>query len=290
MYAPPERLDLYDLGRSRDVWAFGCVVLELLVLLYVEWSTSVPIGVLPRRSRRGLNAVGAFREKREDCKDNYHSASFANNMSCVNQYIDNLWSLSWTDMVSDTKSHIMNSMLITVRAMVVKDPQRRGTASSISRSIQFPVQFARRGYPSSSPPRDRLSNDRRPSPPPDTPHDSPNNSLRREFMTINPAPKYNTTFEILSMCDRGLWKLWKYLQERRPFPRILTQIQDGLGSSGETMIKTLKKSELFQALCLTLSLLYYDYDANSILAKFLIGIFAYHLIFPRQNVLKARMD
>jgi hypothetical protein len=50
------------------------------------------------------------------------------------------------------------------------------------------------------------------------------------------------------------------------------------------MIKTLKKSELFQALCLTLSLLYYDYDANSILAKFLIGIFAYHLIFPSKRI------
>jgi hypothetical protein len=50
MYAPPERVDSYDFGRSRDIWAFGCAILELTVLLYVQWSSDPYFGALPKVS------------------------------------------------------------------------------------------------------------------------------------------------------------------------------------------------------------------------------------------------
>ena len=80
MYAPPEKTleDSDSYGRARDVWALGCVLLEILVLLLYGF--------------RQPAAVESFEEERRGSsyKD---TRVYSRTMNCVRVWMENIGKL-----------------------------------------------------------------------------------------------------------------------------------------------------------------------------------------------------
>jgi serine/threonine protein kinase len=113
MYNPPERDFQEKHGRARDVWALGCVILELIVLLEHGWKKPA--------------AVDAFQQARMRSTPQRVRA-FSQTMKCVREWIARL---------EDNGAQIrpIGAMLRVVRKMLDPDPQTRCTAHEAARDF-----------------------------------------------------------------------------------------------------------------------------------------------------------
>ncbi|KAI9786680.1 MAG: hypothetical protein M1839_006231 [Geoglossum umbratile] len=114
MYNPPERDSQEKHGRARDIWAFGCVILELVVLL--------------ERGFREPAAVDAFQQARYR-STSYKVRAFSQTMDCVDKWIRTL---------EEDGSQIspIGAMLRIVKQMLNRDPKTRYTAEDVERDFK----------------------------------------------------------------------------------------------------------------------------------------------------------
>lgn len=128
MYAPPERADLsLRHGRARDVWAFGCVLLEVLVLIAFGWETeNIPHTCDPSTKHLyyetfGLSSwVEIFKEDRRRSAPSPESRTFADNIECVWKWRDAVLFLS--------PDHMFSKLVHATLWMLNTDPADRRTS------------------------------------------------------------------------------------------------------------------------------------------------------------------
>jgi serine/threonine protein kinase len=137
MYAPPERADLsLQHGRARDVWAFGCVLLEVLVLIARGWTTDNPPHACSLMANHltvemyGLPCwVDVFKEARRQSLPDIESRSFAGNMSCVE---------AWRYQLSrESPDPMFSKLLYAVGAMMTRNPTDRLTSVNILNFVEL---------------------------------------------------------------------------------------------------------------------------------------------------------
>jgi serine/threonine protein kinase len=114
MYNPPERDFQEKHGRARDVWALGCVILELIVLL--EHGFKKPA------------AVDTFQQARMRSTPERVRA-FSQTMTCVNEWIKRLER-------NGSQIRPIGAMLRIVKKMLVMDPDARCTAHVVARDFR----------------------------------------------------------------------------------------------------------------------------------------------------------
>lgn len=118
MYAPPEHMAATSRhGRARDIWALGCVILEILVLLLYGFSDPPQVEI--------------FEEEREIFGDGVKA--FSNTMGCVESWIAKLWEMAhaakniYVD--GSDKQKALLKLFNVMRTMLVKNPSDRITAA-----------------------------------------------------------------------------------------------------------------------------------------------------------------
>ncbi|KAI9762717.1 MAG: hypothetical protein M1840_001184 [Geoglossum simile] len=114
MYNPPERDYEEKHGRARDVWALGCVILELIVLL--------------EHGFRKPSAVDVFQQDRLRSTEQKVRA-FSQTMGCVNE---------WVQRLEENGSQVgpIGAMLRIVKKMLNLNPKTRYTAREVERDFQ----------------------------------------------------------------------------------------------------------------------------------------------------------
>lgn len=116
MYAPPEHMTATSRhGRVRDIWALGCVILEILVLLLYGFSDPAQVEI--------------FEEEREIFGG---VKAFSNTMGCVESWITKLWEMAHAAKnIYVDESHKQRALLKlynVMGTMLVKNPSDRITA------------------------------------------------------------------------------------------------------------------------------------------------------------------
>ena len=118
MYAPPEHMTVASRhGRARDIWALGCVILEILVLLLYGFSDPPQVEI--------------FEEEREIFGDGVKA--FSNTMGCVESWITKLWEMAhaakniYVD--ESDKQKALLKLFNVMGTMLVKNPSDRITAA-----------------------------------------------------------------------------------------------------------------------------------------------------------------
>ncbi|KAI9812565.1 MAG: hypothetical protein M1827_004554 [Pycnora praestabilis] len=120
MYAAPERLLLDRHGRARDVWAFGCVILELMVLIAYGWTAAEQEDAM----------VDVFKEERRASNDEPNTTAFSHSMDCVNRWMTKM------EKEDDTDGFIVKGTLLTVRDMLNIDPEQRPKSSTVAERLE----------------------------------------------------------------------------------------------------------------------------------------------------------
>jgi serine/threonine protein kinase len=120
MYAPPEKKDEeYMHGRARDVWALGCVFLELAVM--VDSFRNTDVVTTPQ--------VDVFEHERVISSGSEDVAAFAKTRSCVLRWVDRLGSVASGDGKEST-------ILPVVQTMLEPDPIRRAKVGDIYEEVK----------------------------------------------------------------------------------------------------------------------------------------------------------
>jgi serine/threonine protein kinase len=128
MYAPPEKTledsDMY--GRARDVWALGCVMLEILVLLLYGFREPAAVEVFER-------------ERLESTKKDVKA--FSRTMECVEVWMANIDGLlqtghvrekdRWVDEDWDNEQKMLRTLLGAIRSMLKVNRLERVESSRV---------------------------------------------------------------------------------------------------------------------------------------------------------------
>jgi serine/threonine protein kinase len=121
MYAPPEKKDEeYMHGRARDVWALGCVFLELVIM--VDSFRNKDIVSTP--------AVDVFENERLISSGSEEAAAFAKTLPCVVRWIDRIGS------VASGKEFKESTILPVVQTMLEPDPTKRAKADDTTKKLR----------------------------------------------------------------------------------------------------------------------------------------------------------
>src|SRR6266571_2965761 len=108
MYAAPERtISGGHSGRARDVWALGCVILEVVVLLCVGFSENPEVEVFEKER---------LRLSGEDCVK-----AFSVTMNCVSDWILRL-RMKTNDILLGNIQTKLTALLNVVDHMLAEDP------------------------------------------------------------------------------------------------------------------------------------------------------------------------
>jgi serine/threonine protein kinase len=136
MYAPPERADpSLDHGRARDVWAFGCVLLEVLVLIAFGWRTEQVPHTCDASTKHvyhdadGITSwVEVFKEDRRLSGANPETRTFADKPECVEKWLGLVLSLS--------ADHMCSKLAYVTHSMLIPDPAKRWTSENCLGFVQ----------------------------------------------------------------------------------------------------------------------------------------------------------
>lgn len=125
MYRAPERDTEDNSGRSRDVWALGCVFLELAVMITCDW--------LNDPSHAVESFADACRESGSE-----HTAAYWRNMGVVEERLKYMaHSLS---KFSADEYPGMFSLLQVIPSILNVDPQLRPTAKNVYEGSEAELQ------------------------------------------------------------------------------------------------------------------------------------------------------
>jgi serine/threonine protein kinase len=128
LYSPPEREDL--MGRGRDVWALGCVFLEIAFMIRYAFQDD-PVFFNPDVT----NAIDHFkflREKSCEDKGREKTAIYHKTMECVHFYMT-----TFNEMRLGLRRAItLDGMMPIIKRMLDVDQARRITASDAARSLE----------------------------------------------------------------------------------------------------------------------------------------------------------
>jgi serine/threonine protein kinase len=128
LYSPPEREEL--MGRGRDVWALGCVFLEIAFMIRYAFQDE-PIFF----NREVTNAIDHFkllREKSWEEKGREKTAIYHKTMDCVHYYM-----ATFNGMRLGLRRIItLDGMSPIIKRMLDVDQARRITASDAARSLE----------------------------------------------------------------------------------------------------------------------------------------------------------
>jgi len=118
MYAPPEHTTATSRhGRARDIWALGCVILEILVLLLYGFLDPPQVEI--------------FEEEREIFGDGVKA--FSNTMGCVENWIAKLREMAHAAknicVDESNKQNAFLKLFNVMETMLVKNPSDRITAA-----------------------------------------------------------------------------------------------------------------------------------------------------------------
>lgn len=130
LYSPPERDSLMGVGRGRDVWALGCVLLEIAFMIRYAFQPEV---VFPRPDIK--NIIDSFEaQRREYSKDagETETSIYHMTMKCVHEE-----TRKFDTMRPGLRQRITrDGMLPTIRSMMEEDPRKRITASEAAEALK----------------------------------------------------------------------------------------------------------------------------------------------------------
>jgi serine/threonine protein kinase len=148
LYRAPERETQDDSGRPRDIWALGCVFMELAVLIIYDWFSKFDEA---ERAKEPEPAIETFEESRRAASGDRSTAAYWQTMAVVGEWYRYMSSCYRTLLQEASNRDPMTLLLGVIPAALAQDPKTRAIAEDIADFIREPgaslVKFLWAGDP-----------------------------------------------------------------------------------------------------------------------------------------------
>jgi serine/threonine protein kinase len=136
LYRAPERETQDNSGRPRDIWALGCVFMELAVLMFYDWFSNFHGA---GRAVQIEPAIETFEEARRAVSGDKSTAAYWQTMAVVGQWYRYMSSSYRARLYEDSKRDPMALLLGVIPAALAQDPKNRASAENIAGWLREPV-------------------------------------------------------------------------------------------------------------------------------------------------------
>lgn len=136
LYRAPERETQDDSGRPRDIWALGCVFMELAVLIVYDWFGNFDEGEKPKQPEP---AMETFEESRRAASGDKSTAAYWLTMAVVGEWYRYMSSCYRTLLHEASNRDPMTLLLRAIPAALAQDPRTRATAEDIADCLREPA-------------------------------------------------------------------------------------------------------------------------------------------------------